>query len=126
MIPTLTLPGTPLQTTTLGFGCNMLLGPKSRREGLALLAAAFDAGIRHFDVARAYSSGDAEGLLGEFLVGRRDSVTITTKFGLLPPHGVLGRMHRVKAIVRKAMRLSPALLSLLGMQSPRMAEGGAF
>ncbi len=67
MIPTVTLPGSGKTTTAIGFGGNALLGPKSRREGLALLSEAYEAGVRHFDVARAYSSGDAEGLLGEFL-----------------------------------------------------------
>jgi aryl-alcohol dehydrogenase-like predicted oxidoreductase len=126
MIPMLTLPGTSLRTTALGFGCNSLLGPRSRREAFALLAAAFDAGIRHFDVARAYSSGDAEGVLGEFLSGRRDEVTVTTKFGLLPPQGTLSRMRRLKAIARMVMRVSPRLRRLLGRQSARMVQSGSF
>jgi aryl-alcohol dehydrogenase-like predicted oxidoreductase len=126
MIPTALLPGTTRPTTAIGFGCNALLGPKSRREGLALLGEAFDAGVRHFDVARAYSSGDAEGLLGEFLDGRRDLVTITTKFGLQPPSGGLSRMTWLKSTARGLMRLSPGLRKKLGAYSGRRVEQNAF
>jgi len=82
---TVTLPGATTTTTAIGFGGSNLLGPRSRAEGRALLEAAFDAGIRHFDVARSYSSGDAESVVGDFLQSRRDQVTVTTKFGLQPP-----------------------------------------
>jgi D-threo-aldose 1-dehydrogenase len=126
MISTVTLPRTSLTTTRLGFGCNALLGPRSRREGVALLAAAFDAGIRHFDVARAYSSGDAEGVLGEFLIGRREQVTVTTKFGLLPPQGALKRLSGLKTLARMLMRFSPGIRKVLGRQSARMVQSGAF
>ena len=127
-IPTVTLRGTNLTTTVLGFGCNALLGPNSRRQGLDMLAAAYDAGIRHFDVARAYSSGDAEGLLGEFLAenDRRSKVTITTKFGLQPPSGGVARLKFVKTIARKLMKLSPGLRKAIGAKSGKMVQQGAF
>jgi D-threo-aldose 1-dehydrogenase len=54
----------------------------SRRERLRLLGAAFDAGITHFDVAPVYGLGTAERELGLFARGRRDQMTIATKFGL--------------------------------------------
>jgi len=128
MMPTATIPGSDRNTTALGFGGNALLGAKSRREGLALLAAAYDSGIRHFDTARAYSSGDAEGLLGEFLSqgGRRDTVTITTKFGLQPPSGGVARMRWVKSLARKIMRLSPGLKKAISAKSGQMVRRGAF
>lgn len=128
MIPTASLPGSTRPTTTLGFGGNALLGAKSRREGLALLAAAYDWGIRHFDTARAYSSGDAEGLLGEFLASgnRRDQVTITTKFGLQPPSGGFARLRWVKTLARKVMRLSPGLKKAISAKSGQMVQRGAF
>jgi aryl-alcohol dehydrogenase-like predicted oxidoreductase len=113
-------------SSALGFGCNSLLGPKSRRDGLALLAAAFDEGVRHFDVARSYSSGDAEGVLGEFLVGRRHEVTITTKFGLLPPSGTAARLGWLKPLARRIMRLSPRLRRAIGRRSVRMVQSGMY
>jgi aryl-alcohol dehydrogenase-like predicted oxidoreductase len=73
------------QTTRLGFGCSSLMGANTRKESLALLESAFDAGIRHFDVAPMYGYGAAEGLLGEFLAVHPGAVTVTTKYGILPP-----------------------------------------
>ena len=81
----ITLPGSDIRTTRLGFGCNNLLGNKTRTEGLGLLNTAYDAGVRHFDVARYYGFGEAESLVGEFAKGKRDQITITTKFGIQPP-----------------------------------------
>jgi D-threo-aldose 1-dehydrogenase len=48
------------------------------------LEEAFDQGITHFDVARLYSAGEAEGVVGEFARGRRDRVVFTSKVGILP------------------------------------------
>jgi aryl-alcohol dehydrogenase-like predicted oxidoreductase len=60
------------------------MGATSRRASLAILESAYDAGIRHFDVAPMYGYGEAEGCLGEFLQRHRDQVTITTKYGIPP------------------------------------------
>jgi len=54
------------------------------RGRLRLLEAAFDHGITHFDTAPLYGQGLAESLIGAFARHRRDRLTITTKFGLLP------------------------------------------
>jgi D-threo-aldose 1-dehydrogenase len=72
------------QTTRLGFGCANLMGATGRRDSLKLLEAAYDAGIRHFDVAARYGYGAAESCLGEFLQHHRGQVTVTTKYGTLP------------------------------------------
>lgn len=78
--------GTSGRTTTrLGFGCSILMGATNRRDSLRLLEAAYDAGIRHFDVAPRYGYGEAESCLGEFLQHHRGQITITTKYGTLPP-----------------------------------------
>ena len=58
---------------------------RPERESRRLIDAAYDAGIRHFDVARSYGYGAVEGLLGKTLGSRRANVTITTKFGLPVP-----------------------------------------
>ena len=78
---TVTLAGTELTTSVLGFGCNALLGEKTSTNGLALLDAAFDAGIRYFDVARVYGYGEAETLVGKFSKGKRTEILIASKFG---------------------------------------------
>lgn len=72
------------QTTRLGFGCSTIMGAMGRRDSLAVLESAFDAGIRHFDVAPMYGYGEAESCLGEFMQRHCDDVTVTTKYGIPP------------------------------------------
>lgn len=80
-----TLAGLGARTSCLGFGCASLGSRFSAAQGNGALAAAYDAGLRWFDVAPAYGGGEAEAILGAFLAGRRDKVQICTKAGLLPP-----------------------------------------
>ncbi len=82
---TLPLADTGRQTTRLGYGCSSLMGATNLRESLILLESAYDAGIRHFDVAPMYGYGHAEACLGEFLQRHAGELTITTKFGIAPP-----------------------------------------
>jgi D-threo-aldose 1-dehydrogenase len=82
---TIPLADTTRQTTRLGFGCGSLMGATNRRESLKILESAYEAGIRHFDVAPMYGYGEAESCLGEFLQHHRDEITVTTKFGIAPP-----------------------------------------
>jgi D-threo-aldose 1-dehydrogenase len=72
-------------TTRLGFGCSSLMGSTGRRDSLKLLETAYDAGIRHFDVAPMYGYGEAERCLGELLEHHRDHVTVATKYGIARP-----------------------------------------
>lgn len=90
-------------TTRAGFGCSGLMGALSRRESLALLSAAWDAGVRHFDVAPLYGHGEAERVLGSFLAGRRDEATIVTKFGL-EPTGNSKFLEIARAVARPLLR----------------------
>ena len=85
------------RTSRLGFGCAFL-----EADTAYLLDAAYDAGIRHFDVARSYGRGLNEALLGKFL-SRHSDATVTTKFGFKallssPWQG------RVRDILRPLMR----------------------
>jgi aryl-alcohol dehydrogenase-like predicted oxidoreductase len=108
MLETIALPGSGRVTTRLGFGGSGLMGGISERESLLLLETAFEAGIRHFDVAPAYGHGHAERCLGKFLRGKTKDVTVTTKYGILPPSraGLLGA---VRSIVRPAVRRWPVV-----------------
>jgi aryl-alcohol dehydrogenase-like predicted oxidoreductase len=114
-----------LTGSKLGYGTSALLGPNSREYALSLLETAFDNGITHFDTARAYGSGDAEGVVGEFLAGKRDQVTVTTKLGTAPPAG-LARQKLLRSAVRRVMRLSPRLREALGRQGARMVQRHNF
>jgi D-threo-aldose 1-dehydrogenase len=95
-------------TVRLGFGCASLMRLPSRRRRQALLEEAFDQGIRHFDVARMYGLGAAEGELGRFARGRRDEIAIATKFGIAP-NGRVGRLAPLQAPARAILARFPAL-----------------
>ncbi len=103
MIETISLPGTSRPTTRLGFGGSGLMGGIGERESLRLLEEAFDAGIRHFDVAPSYGHGMAERCLGKFLRGKAGEVTVTTKYGILPPArvGLLNLARQAAAPIAK-------------------------
>lgn len=81
---TITIPGTGVATSALGFGCADLYREPSAVRRRRLLEVAHDVGIRHFDVAPMYGLGLAERELGLFVRERRDSIVVATKFGIAP------------------------------------------
>lgn len=81
-MPRIALGTTGITATRIGFGCGSLFRLPTSEDRRALLDAAYDAGIRHFDVAPSYGLGRAEEELGRFVRGRRSEVTIATKYGL--------------------------------------------
>src|ERR1700679_1732239 len=104
-----------MRSTVLGFGCSAVMGRGGRKASLAALSAAYDAGITFFDTARSYGYGESEALLGEFLQGRRDSVLISTKFGILPtPTTPLKQS--LKPLARTLLRLAPLTRKALQQQ----------
>jgi aryl-alcohol dehydrogenase-like predicted oxidoreductase len=113
------------RTSALGFGCAALVGGRTRKQALRLLASAYAAGIRHFDVARVYGTGDAEEILGAFARSRLDEVTIATKFGIdpLPP---TRSVDVAKRVVRGVARRWPGLLDLMRRQTGRVVTRGSF
>jgi D-threo-aldose 1-dehydrogenase len=118
------VPGVGVRIPVIGFGCSSLASV-SRKTALELLGTAFDAGARHFDVARYYGYGEAEGLLGEFLRARRAEVTITTKFGIEPPR----RSSAVRIAMgagRRLVRLLPDLRGTLQRRAQALVKTGGF
>lgn len=95
------------ETTRLGYGCSPIMAGISRRESLRLLDAAYDAGVRHFDVAPLYGYGEAESCLGDLLTRHRD-ITITTKFGISSPKRG-GLLRAARRIVGPVVQRVPAL-----------------
>ena len=82
---------TGLRLTELGFGAALLgnlYSPLSDEDAAAAVDAAWDAGVRYFDVAPHYGLGLAERRLGRALAGRpRDRFVVSTKVGrLLEPN----------------------------------------
>jgi aryl-alcohol dehydrogenase-like predicted oxidoreductase len=95
-----------MRASALGFGCSALLGRVGRKASLAALGAAYDAGITFYDTARSYGYGESEALLGEFLHSRRDSVVISTKFGIQPAQTSFLK-ETIKPLARKVLKLVP-------------------
>lgn len=78
----ISLTGTSLEVSRLGFGTASLHHLLRRRDREALLGAALDSGFTHFDTARMYGEGMAERTLGRYLGTNRKQVTLATKFGI--------------------------------------------
>ncbi len=99
---------TGIETTALGFGSANLFRLPSAGQRAEVLRAAYDAGVRHFDVAPMYGLGLAESEIGRFARGRRDTITIATKFGIAPTRlaRCLGRGQRP---ARRILEARPAL-----------------
>ncbi len=119
---TAVIKGSGIQLSRLGFGCVSLTTHERSRDALHLLHEALDAGITHFDVARLYGFGRAEGILGQFVRAvPRDRVSIATKFGLGPSAGLTSRPSLVrlgKAVVRSLPGLRSIALRTLRSVTP--------
>jgi aryl-alcohol dehydrogenase-like predicted oxidoreductase len=101
-----------LPASLLGFGCGAVLGRVGRNESLRAMAAAWDMGINLFDTARSYGYGESEGLLGEFLAGKRDKAIISTKFGILPERQQ-GWKQAAKPVIRGLLKFAPGARSIV-------------
>lgn len=112
MIEQIALPGMGRLTTRIGFGGSGLMGGLSERESLRLLETAWDAGLRHFDVAPSYGHGQAERCMGKFLRNKREQATVTTKYGIVSPSqtSLRGMAQRVlRPVLRPVVRHFPDL-----------------
>lgn len=105
------------QSSVLGFGTTSFMSADSTQERLAILEAAYECGITHFDTAAYYGYGEAERLLGRFLAGKRDKVTITTKFGIEPSGVAKARL--INLLARKVLKLAPFVKTVLRRGSPQ-------
>ena len=92
------------------------MGRAGRKASLAALHLAYELGINFVDTARSYGYGDSEGLIGEFLAGRRDSVVICTKFGILPSNKG-GWKRKLKPIAQAAVNIMPGLRGVARRQA---------
>lgn len=66
----------------VGLGTNNFGRRLDLQATRAVVDAALDAGVTHFDTADIYGGGDSERFLGEILKDRRDQVFLATKFGM--------------------------------------------
>jgi aryl-alcohol dehydrogenase-like predicted oxidoreductase len=99
-------------------GMSWAYGAPDAEEALATLHRALDLGIDFFDTAEVYGPFVNEKLLGRALKGRRDGVTIATKFGFKIEQGKLAgtdsRPEHVKKVVDESLtRLGVDTIDLL-------------
>ena len=113
------------QTTRLGFGCSSVMGALGRADSLKMLKAAYEAGLRHFDVAPSYGFGEAEACLGEFLARHPGELTVTTKYGI--PAETKSWKSTARALARPLLKAVPGLKKRLqgaaaGASGPAVAR----
>ena len=74
-----------LEVPVAGLGCNNFGRRIDEATTRAVVSAALDAGVTHFDTAEMYGDGASEEYLGRALQGRRDEAVVATKFAWHPP-----------------------------------------
>ena len=80
-----------LEVSVAGLGCNNFGIRIDEKASKAVVDAAIDVGVTHFDTADLYGGTLSEEFLGRALDSRRDDVVVATKFGMLtPPEGLTG------------------------------------
>ncbi|MFV0462875.1 MAG: aldo/keto reductase [Nostocoides sp.] len=97
--------------TPVGLGCmnlNHVYRPlPTHQDAAALLNAAFEGGVRHFDTAALYGFGANEELVGEVLADRRAELFLASKCGMTGVDGkrvIDGRPETLKATAQEALR----------------------
>jgi aryl-alcohol dehydrogenase-like predicted oxidoreductase len=100
-------------TTPIGFGGSCLMTRSGMTASLGILEAAYEAGVRHFDVAPCYGFGQAERCLGRFLARHPGELTVATKYGIpgaatpRPVQMAIGLARRAKTLRRSPARSTP-------------------
>lgn len=94
-----------------GLGCMPLSHaygtPPSVEDGVRLVRAAIDLGVRHLDTATLYGAGRNEELVGRAIAGRRDDVVLASKCGMAIVDGVKvidGRPENLRAQLDASLR----------------------
>ena len=76
-----------LEVSVAGLGCNNFGMTVDEERSKAIIEAALDVGINHFDTADIYGGGKSEEFVGKALGSHSDDVVITTKVGMGAPEG---------------------------------------
>ncbi|GLR78632.1 aldo/keto reductase [Azospirillum oryzae] len=107
-----------LSVSEIGLGCmgmSEFYGPTDDAQSLATLERALELGVTHYDTADMYGSGHNESLLARFLAGKRDRVTVATKFGIVRQPGEYAR--RVDTSPAYVAQACDASLKRLGVET---------
>ncbi|MBL8097432.1 MAG: aldo/keto reductase [Anaerolineales bacterium] len=112
-LPLRTLGQQGLVVPAIGLGCmgmSQSYGPADETESIATLQRAIELGCTFWDTAEVYGNHANEALLGRALQGRREAVTVATKFGFnLGPNGerlggLNSRPEHIKAVAEGSLR----------------------
>lgn len=120
---TRTIGTSELKVSTLGIGCNNFGGRLDQAASAAVVHAALDHGVTHFDTADVYPmgvGGMSEEFLGKGLGKRRGDVVVATKFGLSMGEGQRGgsRGYLIDAVEASLTRLGTDYIDLMYLHEP--------
>lgn len=122
LVRTVLIPGTDIVTSNLAFGCAGLYREPDHSVRTRLLDVALHSGVQHFDTAPMYGFGLSERELGEFARGRRDKITIATKFGI-EPNRFGAAVGHVQGPIRRLLKLAPDLAGRAQSNAPGPSVG---
>lgn len=130
MIPTLPIGTDGPNLPALGLGCmgmSEFYGESDDTLSLAVLARAYELGVRMFDTADMYGNGHNEDLLAQFLKQGRTDALIATKFGIRKAPGEYTRtIDNSPDYIRQACDASLKRLGVeqIGLYYVHRAEAG--
>lgn len=114
-----------LKVSTLGLGCNNFGGRLDFAKSEAVVHAALDQGVTHFDTADMYpmgAGGMSEEFLGKALGARRTDVVVASKFGMSTAAGKVpeggSRTYVMQAVEASLKRLNTDWIDLLYLHTP--------
>lgn len=104
----------PLALGTMNFGAEWGADEDASRE---MFDTYVDRGGNFVDTAGYYSAGESESMLGRFMLGRRDSIVVSTKYSLNAPADVNAagnsRKSMVKSVEQSLRRMQTDYIDLL-------------